>query len=390
MTQELDKTPQRSPCRWVSVLVGLVLVAAMAPVVVRSVNSPARYNRTHTAISGEELLSQCPWLKDTMHYWRAEVDLQAGPPKYADLGAFPVGNGRVFGIVGLQWPLTTIGQLIGPSYQKQLGFFGNIVPWVAAEGKPVDLAQQSIAWAKEAPVVCVRTSSPDGLKLDVYYAAVPDQPAIVFVAAVGNNSKRVRRGLALNLSSNQPSAEVTPSGLVTSRGNIVMTAGLVGARGLPTALTPSFPAKLSQRLKPLAAAGGAAVAYPLGTLGPGQTVAKMGYVIFTTDQTATGQVVAALEQARLGVLDNCRAAWQQWNKQVASLKSGSPRLDEFFEAQKYIVACQQADGSGFSPMHGYTYLWVRDSNGPLRFFTAIGASDRIKQHLEYHFRACAK
>lgn len=368
----------------------LLLVAFVSFVAVRVVRSPARQNRTHLAFTEEELRSQCPWLADTMAHWRQQAVATSGLPKFSDVGGFPVGNGRVFGIIGLQWPFGTVTNLIGPNYQKQMGFFGNLIPWVAVSGRPAEMPEQSVTWVRGAPVVCVTNRSPNGVEMQVFYAAHPDQPAIVFVAKVSNSARRVLRGVSFGLSSNVSAAEVSPDGLSISRGNVSMNAGLVdGVAQLRKGLAPATPTGLDRRLDPLGMAEAQTALYPLGSLGPGQSVVKIGYIAFTQTAQEWQDMLGVLRQSRLGMLEACRAAWEKWNEAVTTIATDQPRIDTFLEAQKYIVASQQAALGGFSPMDGYTYLWVRDSNGPLRFFSAIGALDNVKRHLEYHFRACA-
>jgi hypothetical protein len=365
-----------------------IIVLALA--IWRAASSPARYNRTSFSFGEEELLAQCNWLKDVMKHWRQQAVAGVALPKFSEVGAFPVGNGRVFAIIGLHWPFVTMSNIIGPSYQKKVGFFGNLVPWLVAQGKPLSLPEQSVAWVRSAPIVCVTSRSPDGMELQVFYAALPDLPAIVFVAKVANRGKDVRRGVALALASNLSTIGTDEHGLIAERGNIRMTAGIIGGRGrLSSALCPPRPSNLEKRMDPFGIGEARGVVYPLGLLGPGKTVVKIGYVSFTTSEEEKQEIVQALEKLKLGVLEQCRARWQEWEKSVAALESSDRRLDEFLTAQKYIVACQQARSGGFSPMDGYTYLWVRDSNGPIRFFSKIGGAEKVKAHLEYHFRVCA-
>ncbi len=367
-----------------------VVLAGLAVIVWRAAGSPARYNRTQTVSSEEQLLSQCPWLSQTFSHWRQAAVSKVAVPTYQQIGAFPVGNGSAFGIIGLHWPFGTVSNLIGPSYQKQVGFFGNVVPWLAAEGKPVDLPEESVAWASDAPVVCVKGASDDGLALEIYYAAAPDLAAIVFAVTVANRGKAVRRDIAIGLSSNLPAVEIEPSGLYTTRPGVRMSVGLVGARARPAgSLAPVIPSGVENRMNPFGIGGGTGVLYPLGSLGPGQSVVKIGYIAFTRDGQEQEKILQVLAQARLGILDNCHARWQKWTEQVTQVSDVTPRVAEFLRAQQYIVASQQASAGGFSPMDGYTYLWVRDSNGPLRFFSAIGATGEVKRHLEYYFRVSA-
>jgi len=96
----------------------LLMMAAMA-IVLAAGCSPARYNRQQYALTEAELTSTRPWLTEYFEHWQQEVDLTGEQwPGYSDLGVFPIGNGRVFAHEGTVYPLGTLTNVIGPTYQK--------------------------------------------------------------------------------------------------------------------------------------------------------------------------------------------------------------------------------------------------------------------------------
>jgi hypothetical protein len=384
--------PTRIPRHiWAGALVAVVVGAVLALVVQQQIASPVRYNRATAALTLEELLGQLPWLKTGLEQWQQRASAAAHLPSYAEVGAYPVGNGRVFGIVGLGWPFGALSNLIGPSYQKQVGFLGAVVPWLLAGGKEIPLLDQTVTWCAQAPVVRVSERSDQGLGLELYYGAVPEQPAIVFAVAVVNWGRALARRVRLALTASDPGAEAVEEGMVVTRGPLRLRVGLVGARGvLAPQLWPTPPPALPKRLALLQPGSGSTVTYEFGTLAPGQSVVKLGYLLFSTNTSAEQAAWAALRKSGFEALEACHAAWQRWWKPLVKITTGDQRLDEWFQAQQYIIAAQQSLCGAFSPMHGYTYAWVRDSNGPVRFFSALGATAAVRDHLEYHFRACAK
>ncbi len=48
------------------------------------------------------------------------------------------------------------------------------------------------------------------------------------------------------------------------------------------------------------------------------------------------------------------------------------QLGEWLSVGKYLCRVQQAEAGGYSPMHKYSYRWIRDSNGPIRHLLDVG------------------
>ena len=86
----------------------------------------------------------------------------------------------------------------------------------------------------------------------------------------------------------------------------------------------------------------------------------------------------------------CGRAWKDRTGDLVRVETDNSKLNQFMVAAPYILMSQRSSCGAFSPMHGYTYAWVRDSNGPLRYLAAAGMAETVGQHLDYHFRACAK
>ena len=80
-----------------SLLVALILTGALA-----GCGGPR--NRDAVTFTQDDLTA-AQWASDGYDAWRQEIDLDDALPTFSDLGAYPMGNGRVFGIAGLALPL---------------------------------------------------------------------------------------------------------------------------------------------------------------------------------------------------------------------------------------------------------------------------------------------
>ena len=385
-------TPQKpSPVRTIAIVAVVVVVLA---IVIKTVAfGAAHHNRTTAVMSIEELLNRNQFLGHGLDKWREAAVATVKAPAEADTGAYPIGSGRAFGIVGLLWPLGSVTNLIGPGYQKQSGFFGNLVPWVSVGGKGVDFTDQRVEWMADGPVVLAEHQSPEGVLLRVYYCAMPDMPGLQFALAVMNNDKQKRslRNVSLRLTSTLPGWELKDDRLILDRpGGTRVSLGIVDgrARGMSQDLPP-MPKNLPKRMQP---SGGNVVTieYPLGRLAPGRSVVKMGYMNFGSSPQDEQKVMAAVKGAGFEAFERVRTAWAKWTENLVRVQTDDNKLDQFMLTAPYILMTQRASCGAFSPMHGYTYAWVRDSNGPLRYLAAAGMADTVGQHLDYHFRACAK
>ncbi len=74
-------------------------------------------------------------------------------------GPYGVGNGLVFGLVGLGKPLSTLHGAVGPTYEKSGRFFGDVSLQLIVDGEPVSFDREWIARPRGTGLVVTRASS---------------------------------------------------------------------------------------------------------------------------------------------------------------------------------------------------------------------------------------
>lgn len=352
----------------------------------------ARYNRANCALTEAELVSARPWLQEFFPGWQCEVDFAGGNvPGYSDLGCFPVGNGQVFAYEGLRYPLGTLENVTGPEYQKA-PYFGQIVPSLVVQDQPIAWAHQTIRWIKPGGIVNTVSTADNGLRLTTYDFACPKLPAIIRVMVASNSGDQTQPSVALALTFLTPAVEALEGDVVVHRGERRMRCGAVGAKAtvVGQSLAPELPEGLDRDTSPTQM-GESAKAWrcELGALEPGQSVAKVTYLVFSTSPSDEQNVVGQIAQRGFALLDDAHKYYEQWQSQTVTVECSDEKVAALLAIQKYLCAVQQAYQGGFSPMDGYSYTWVRDSNGPVRYLLAAGDFAAVKRHLEYHFRGCA-
>ncbi len=354
----------------------------------------ARYNREHVALIEEELLSARPWLNEFFPHWQQEVNFAGEKvPGYSDLGCFPIGNGYVFAYEGLKYPLGTLDNITGPEYQKSGGYFGQIIPSLVVRDEPLIWTQQKIRWVKPGGIVNTQSATVNGLRLATYDFACAKLPAIIRVMVASNSGDKTQPSVALALTFTTPALEEIDGDILVTRSERRMRCGAVGTRAIivEQSLAPELPGDLDKATRPTTI-GGNATAWrcELGALQPGESVAKLVYLVFSTSESDEQEIIQQISQRGFMLLDDTHQYLQDWQNQTVTVDCSDEKVAGLLAIQKYLCAAQQAYQGGFSPMDGYSYTWVRDSNGPVRYLLAAGDFEAVKRHLEYHFKGCAQ
>ncbi len=371
-----------------------LLLAAVALLILSIVGcSPARYNRTHEAPQASELIHAHPWLTEYFEHWQQEVDLTGEQwPGYSDLGVFPIGSGRVFAHEGTIYPLGTLTNVIGPTYQKGI-FLGDIVPLVYLGKEVVAWSTQRMRWVKPGGIVNTESLGVEGLRLTTYDFAPPQLPILCRIMIVSNEGQRAQRGVALALAFGAMGGEPTDNGIRLRRGDRVMEGGFLGSRTRIELGRPHIPLpdNLDNRVRPGPMNENAPVLFcELGTLQPGESFAKLAYFVISEADDQDDDLFALVRERGFDLLDDAHRYWQEWHERTVVVETpDQPEVGELLTISKYLCAVQQAKAGGYSPMDGYSYTWIRDSNGPVRYLSAAGDFESVRRHLEYHFRGCA-
>ncbi|MBM3122957.1 MAG: hypothetical protein FJZ97_12355 [Chloroflexi bacterium] len=137
-------------------------------------------------------------------------------------------------------------------------------------------------------------------------------------------------------------------------------------------------------------AAGSSVACPLGTLKPGESLAKLAYMVVAPSAEQADAEEQRLGEVGFGVLQESRDWWQEWYGDALAVETPDERINEFVPIQQYLCRIQQAEAGGYSPMYMYTTCWVRDSNGPVRFMTQTGKFEEVRRYLDYYYACCAQ
>lgn len=270
-------------------------------------------------------------LADVSRYGRVGV-----PTGRGDAGSFGVGNGIVFGLIGLDDPVNTLTNAIGPGYQADAGFFGDSA--FVLDAPVTDAAVQ-----RPRGTAIVRTvESADGVTLHTTSYASPGQSGIVrHLDIVATRSGTVRWAI----SRGEDELPEFEAGVVQTRGSRRTRLSCDVGELIDDAWVVTFQA------------GEQSVVCT-------QVFSEGDFIEVSPD--LSGAIDAASE-ALAGSLE---------------LNVPDPKVADLYEGMLVTTWAQTTPSGLVSPMSRYTSGWLRDTEGPVRLWLRAGLHEQALTTLE--------
>ncbi len=323
------------------------------------------------------LFDEAPWLRDDANGWRTSFDPQTGQPGRAVRGAVGLGNGVVFGFVGIGEPdLATLHEAVGPAYDKGDAFFSDVTQVVTVGGARLEATAQH-QWRIRGTAIGVTMSRYDGLDvIGIDLApfvrgswgdpARPEERALVrMIAAVATAGALSDVNISWVA---HESVELDPDGALRQRRS-------EGAR--------------TARLVALGAGGSTHVAtrsarLELGDLAPGAEARGVFALTMTRSAAEEVETLAALASADpVSLVTTTRDGWRARTGQGASLEAPIPMLVDLVDSLRVALLVQQGANGAVCPMSEYTRTWLRDTIGPVLGLSALGHHEEVRDALDY-------
>lgn len=272
-------------------------------------------------------LAELDWLGETSP-WRWTGTPDQGR---ADRGSWGLGNGRVFTLVGLDSPVNTFTNTVGPGYQRDDGFFGDGGLTLTRDGAALPVDAERIERVDGTAVVRTGVRSGD---LWLTTVDVADGDTLLRHVTVFNHGTEAADGLAL-----QPT--------------------LAGG------------AYLAQTRN------GHTLTVTCDALAPGTLPAGGEW-----STTCAWRFDDAVPRAVVDALVDHRAEAEAFLGRAAVLTSPDAKVDDLLESL-LVTLWTQTDAHGVvSPMSRYTSAWLRDTEGPVRLYVATGLFEEAADALE--------
>ncbi|MCC6214623.1 MAG: hypothetical protein IT376_07125 [Polyangiaceae bacterium] len=302
-------------------------------------------------------LASHPWLGAPSRYgWRG------GRVTRESAGAFAVGNGSVFGLIGLDDPVSTLTNGLGPGYQRAGSFFGDA--WFELVESGAALAPDEQAAQRPRGTLVARTLARSGtLALLTTDVAVPGQDVILRHVTVRNDgpaprSVLVRVRLARAASETEPAE---PRGLVQRR----------GARTLLIHCDEPFTTPDASRLE----------------LTPPELAPAAEWSTTCAWSFATGAEPASEIPSLADALERSRAASLASLDRAVALELPDPKPADLYEGALLTLLAQTAPSGLVSQLHRYTSGWLRDAEGAVRLQLSAGLHEEARGVLDATYGA---
>ncbi|MDP2308900.1 MAG: hypothetical protein Q8P18_22955 [Pseudomonadota bacterium] len=311
----------------------LALVACVAPPDVATW-APASGFAAWSAEGGDPIavpdaLASLDWLGDPSAWrWR-------NAQGRADAGTLGVGNGVVFGLVGLDGP-NTLSNAIGPGYDADAGFFSDTALSLSRDGVGLVATDARVERPRGSAVARASIAYGD-LALSTTDVAPPGIATIVRHVTVSNAGTTDIAGLAL-----------------------------VGADGEEGRGDRTLRASCDARAVP--------------TLAPGTEWSTTCRYAFSRDGTFVEDTDA------LTALAASRDVTEALLAGTAALDLPDEKVADLYEGM-IVTAHVQTSASGLvSPMNRYTRGWLRDTEGPARLYLRAGLFEEVDAMLDATLR----
>ncbi|MFT6144997.1 MAG: hypothetical protein ACJAV2_002883 [Myxococcota bacterium] len=277
-------------------------------------------------------------------------------PTTAHRGPFGVGNGQVFAMAGLASPLNTLHGALGPTLQRRGRFFGDVSSHLIVDGQAVDFDAEWIARPRGTGLIVTRADAGDVTLYTVDAAIV----------SAGDAQPVIGRWLLVRSPSPHTiTVRMTSAQSLTTVGGY--SADVIDESGRLLAMVP-WQGDLQGR--------------------------DVSFGMIEGDATAAVAFVAALDagdlQDAIVALPSPEAAfsdtllwWTDWSATGVQLATDDPGVADLYDGLRVGVRMQQADSGAFSPLSRYTSTWLRDTNGPVRFFSRAGLFDEARAGIDY-------
>lgn len=294
----------------------------------------------------------------------------ADRPDSSHRGAFGVGNGKAFAILGLTDPLNTLHGMVGPVYEKDARFFGDTALRPVVNGVVRDFDAEWVARPRGTGLVITRGDVDD---LSVW--TVDFAPATLGVAALDRPAALHR----VLLVANRGSQAVDLALEIGAQDDLVREGDWLVDTLPEDGRTVVYVTERVQQPQP-----GSPWQLGLGQIPAGTASQDLLSLVFGMDHDqAMASAEATAQVDVLAQLDDTLAWWAADSARGTQIQVDDPWLTDLIDGTRTLLRVQQTAAGGISPMSRYTGVWLRDMIGPARFLSRLGLHDDVAQAIDY-------
>ncbi len=319
-----------------------------------------------------ELFVKYPWLAPPSDGWLVqELDLTKGNPK-TSLGAVGVGNGTVFGLMGLDMPQNAISNLIGPGYETSEQFFGPV--WhepvkVDSRGNVVEqikFKRSRLYRVPETGIVVVQEINDDFLMTTVTFA-LPGRQFFYRIVCLKTLSDESLSNIDIQIKEKGTDIQGEPIPAWLQPCSDISVLHRIQNRSLCITINNESLKNTGVLSKKLSSSE------------------RYGLINLSFWDTLTPLSRDPLEFATIDHLDVSRTASLALTKDALSIISDAPRIGAFIENTLSMLNTQTVPLNGaVAVMARYSGAWCRDAFGPILFYLKAGKYEDAKRVASFY------
>lgn len=313
-----------------------------------------------------DFIERNPWLLNKSR-WMLLADTSQSKLPRSKLGAFSVGNGIVFTLLGLNNPMNTFHGMTGPTYSSP--FFGDEWIEVRTNGEKIELPQQWIWRARGTDVVVTLEKNGDVALYTVNFAP-PGMEALVRIIIVKNISGKTKKNVQVVCRLYGADGAGKQSELLQSRESRNLSAGFLDGK---------------------AYVEGDALIFPVGDMAGGSEKTSLHYISLNTNEKGKEKTINTLKKETFGLLSKTKHWWDAWLSDAMNIITPDEKVNDFFEGMAVSLKIQQMANGAQVPVVKYAdRSHDRENVNIARFMLMMGKFSDVKEMIQFCYKAAIK
>lgn len=282
------------------------------------------------------------------------------------LGAYGIGNGKVFTLLGLNFPLNTFHNLTGPYYV--FPFFGDQWIELKISEKTLELPEQFIYQVRDASIVVTKEKG-ENLELYTVNFAPVSLEAILRIIIVRNCSNEPVNDLKI-VCKIFGEKEVKNREIIQKRDTRMLSLGTLSENSYIE--------------------NGELIIY-LGNLGREEEKLSIVYLCVNKSENEKNKTLEIIKNKNLRLLKDTKNYWEKWLSSSLKIISPDQKVNDLIENMKIALKIQRMSNGAQTPVVKYAgRSHDRENVNIVRFLLSCGFYEDVKEIIQFCYKAAIK
>jgi len=287
-------------------------------------------------------------------------------------GSVGMGNGHVFCLQGVGFPVNSLHGMLGPTYQKREGYFCDASTHLIVHGERVAFDRQWCGRIRESAVAFTKGTYKDLVLWTLDFVPAGPVPSWAETSLI--------RLVCVENFDEDPLEDLAVSMVLASRRNLRREKDrILEVKGSRTRSMRWIGAPYDVGQDHLTSA--------LGELNGAPRAWRIFF--FQIHDSSEREIPPTLPELDLTQIASLlQATLEYWERpHRLMLRTPEPRVDDLVESLTHCILVQQSAQGAVSPMSLYTSTWLRDTMGPVLGLLGMGSFEQVREMILYQIRA---